>query len=45
MIARRAINVEPLLSATAPLAEGAAWFDRLRRGDENLFKVLLRPDA
>jgi L-iditol 2-dehydrogenase len=43
MIARRMVHVEPLLSAVAPLEEGPAWFDRLRRGEPGLMKVLLRP--
>jgi L-iditol 2-dehydrogenase len=43
MIARGAIDVEPIASATAPLRDGAEWFDRLRQGEEGLLKVLLRP--
>ncbi|MBN1418664.1 MAG: zinc-binding dehydrogenase, partial [Planctomycetes bacterium] len=43
MIARGAIAVEPLLSAVAPLAEGPAWFERLRRGEAGLLKVILAP--
>ncbi len=38
-----AINVDPLISAVAPLAEGAAWFDRLYRREAGLMKVILRP--
>ena len=37
------ISVAPLLSATAPLAEGAAWFARLHSGQEPLIKVILQP--
>lgn len=37
------INVEPLLSATAPLEEGAGWFARLYDNKEGLLKVVLRP--
>ena len=37
------IQVEPLLSAVAPLAEGAGWFERLYRNDEGLMKVVLVP--
>jgi len=33
----------PLISATAPLAEGSEWFDRLYKGGEGLLKVLLTP--
>ena len=29
LLARKAINTEALVSATPPLAEGAAWFNRL----------------
>jgi L-iditol 2-dehydrogenase len=43
MIARGAIRVAPLLSAVAPLAEGAGWFERLYRKEPGLFKVLLAP--
>jgi len=39
------IRVRPLMSAVAPLSEGAAWFDRLYAGEENLLKVILKPDA
>ena len=31
LIARGAVDVDALISATAPLAEGAAWFQRLYR--------------
>ncbi len=37
------IQVEPLMSAAAPLAEGADWFARLARNDEGLLKVILKP--
>lgn len=37
------IRVEPMLSATAPLAEGAAWFARLADNSEGLLKVILKP--
>jgi len=43
LIARGLIDVTPLLSAVAPLAEGATWFERLRDGSEGLMKVVLRP--
>jgi L-iditol 2-dehydrogenase len=42
-LAEGSIEVEPLISAKAPLEEGAAWFDRLYRGDEGLLKVILTP--
>ena len=43
LIARGTIQVEPLISAVAPLDEAPAWFDRLYRGDEGLMKVIVRP--
>jgi L-iditol 2-dehydrogenase len=42
-LARGAIRVAPLISAVAPLAEGAAWFERLYRREPGLLKVILRP--
>ena len=36
MLARGALRAAPLISATAPLAEGAAWFDRLYRKEAGL---------
>lgn len=43
MISRGAVNVDALISATAPLSEGAAWFDRLYKGEPGLMKVILKP--
>jgi L-iditol 2-dehydrogenase len=43
MMSRGAIQVDPLISAVAPLAEGASWFDRLYHREANLMKVILRP--
>jgi L-iditol 2-dehydrogenase len=43
MIARGAITVDALISATAPLAEGAQWFKRLYDKEKGLIKVVLRP--
>jgi L-iditol 2-dehydrogenase len=44
LIARGVIRVDPLISAVAPLAEGAAWFGRLSaRGAGGLMKVILQP--
>lgn len=43
LIARGTICVDPLLSAVAPLTDGAAWFDRLYRGEPGLMKVVLKP--
>ncbi len=45
LLARGAIRVDPLISATAPLEEGPAWFDRLYGGEPNLMKVILQPRA
>ncbi len=44
LIARGEIQVEPLITAVAPLEDGAAWFDRLTSpaGRHNL-KVVLTP--
>jgi L-iditol 2-dehydrogenase len=43
MIARGKIDVDALVSAVAPLGEGAAWFDRLYRREPGLMKVVLQP--
>ncbi len=43
LMARGTIDVQPLISAVAPLAEGAAWFRRLHAGEEGLMKVILQP--
>ena len=43
MMARGVINPAPLLSAVAPLADGAAWFERLYRKEPGLLKVILKP--
>jgi len=43
MIARGEVNTDRIISATAPLSEGADWFDRLYREEEDLVKVILRP--
>ncbi len=42
-VASGQIRVEPLLSAVAPLEDGAEWFHRLHRNAEGLLKVVLRP--
>ena len=42
-IADGTIKVTPLISAIAPLSEGATWFDRLYAGEEDLLKVILQP--
>ena len=43
MLTRGALRAAPLISATAPLAEGAAWFDRLYQKEPGLLKVVLKP--
>jgi len=43
-IAEGSINVKPLISKVAPLAEGAEWFERLHSGKEELLKVILKPE-
>jgi len=43
MVARQAVDVAPLISAVAPLAEGNAWFQRLYAHEPNLLKVILTP--
>lgn len=43
LMASGAIDVDPLISAVAPLHEGAEWFHRLYNRDGALMKVLLRP--
>ncbi len=41
MMARGGVNLDGIISATAPLSEGAAWFARLYEGKEKLLKVIL----
>ena len=43
MIARKEVNVEAILSAEAPLSEGADWFNRLYNKEPGLIKVVLKP--
>jgi len=43
MIARKEVNVEAILSAEAPLSEGAEWFQRLYNKEPGLIKVVLKP--
>ena len=40
---RGQINVEPFISAVAPLSEGADWFVRLHNRESGLLKVVLQP--
>jgi L-iditol 2-dehydrogenase len=43
LMSRGAIRVDSLLSAVAPLEEGAAWFRRLYEREPGLLKVVLQP--
>jgi L-iditol 2-dehydrogenase len=43
LMATGKIQVEPLISARAPLSEGPDWFGRLYRREPNLMKVILKP--
>ena len=42
MIARKEVNVDAILSAEAPLSEGAEWFTRLYNREPGLIKVILK---
>jgi len=42
-IARGAIKVDALISAVAPLEEGAQWFRRLHDREPGLLKIVLQP--
>lgn len=43
LMTRGAIKVEPIISAVAPLEDGASWFARLYGNEANLMKVVLAP--
>jgi L-iditol 2-dehydrogenase len=43
LMARGALDPRPLLSAVAPLRDGAAWFQRLHAREAGLLKVVLVP--
>jgi L-iditol 2-dehydrogenase len=43
LMAEGAIQVAPLISAVAPLKDGAAWFEHLYRRAPGLLKVVLQP--
>jgi L-iditol 2-dehydrogenase len=43
LIDRGIIDVDALISAVAPLSEGATWFQRLYDHEPGLLKVILRP--
>ena len=43
LMASGAVDVRPLISVTAPLEDGPAWFARLHRRERGVMKVVLRP--
>jgi L-iditol 2-dehydrogenase len=43
MLARKSVDVRPLISAVSPLSEGNAWFQRLYHHETGLMKVILTP--
>jgi len=43
LMSRGVIDVTPLITATAPLEDGPAWFERLYAGNGELLKVILQP--
>jgi len=43
LMQRGTVRVEAIISAVAPLSEGATWFQRLRDGEKGLVKVILVP--
>ena len=45
LMASKAIDVAPMLSAVAPLTEGPRWFERLYAHEANLMKVVLTPGS
>ncbi|HEX4007379.1 MAG TPA: galactitol-1-phosphate 5-dehydrogenase [Acidobacteriaceae bacterium] len=45
MLSRGAIQVKPLITAVAPLEDGARWFERLYAHEPNLMKIVLTPQG
>jgi len=43
LMSRGALRVDPLISAVAPLEDGASWFHRLYGREPGLLKVVLEP--
>jgi L-iditol 2-dehydrogenase len=43
LLERGAVRVGPLISAVAPLEDGARWFERLHKREPGLMKVILAP--
>ena len=44
LLSRKKIDVQKLISAVAPLSEGAQWFQRLYNKEQGLNKVILVPE-
>ena len=45
LISSGQIQVQPLITAIAPLEDGPRWFERLYSREPNLMKVVLTPNA
>jgi L-iditol 2-dehydrogenase len=45
LLASGAIQVQPFITAVAPLEEGPRWFERLYAREPNLMKVILSPET
>ena len=43
LMAKGSINVAPMMTAKAPLSDGASWFDRLYAHEPNVMKIVLEP--
>ncbi len=43
MIASGRVKVDEMMSAVVPLSEAPSWFDRLRKGEAGLMKVIVKP--
>ena len=43
LLERRAIRVDPLITATISLQDGPAWFQRLYAGEPGAMKVIVDP--
>ncbi len=42
-IAQTDVQIDPLITATAPLSDGPKWFDRLYSKEPGLLKIILQP--
>jgi L-iditol 2-dehydrogenase len=45
LMRRGLIQVEPLITAVAPLTDGPKWFERLYAGEPGAMKVVLQPTS